>query len=130
MLDYATIGTNDFEKSVLFFDAVFAALGYQRAHDYSEQKIVAYGESAQADSLVWLCQPYNKQAATPANGSMLGFAAKTRAQVDAFHATALAHGGSCEGAPGLREAYGPNLYMAYIRDPLGNKFSAICKAAE
>jgi catechol 2,3-dioxygenase-like lactoylglutathione lyase family enzyme len=129
MLDYATIGTSDFEKSVPFFDAIFTALGYQRAHDYSEQKMVAYGESQEAGSLVWLCQPHNKLAATPGNGSMLGFTAKTRAQVDAFHAAALAHGGSCEGAPGLREAYGPNLYMAYIRDPLGNKFSAICKAA-
>jgi catechol 2,3-dioxygenase-like lactoylglutathione lyase family enzyme len=128
MLDYATIGTNDFDKSAQFFDTVFGALGYQRAHDYSEQKMVAYGASPQADGLVWLCQPHNKQTATPANGAMLGLTAKTRAQVDAFHAAALAHGGSCEGAPGLRDAYGPNMYMAYIRDPLGNKFSALCKA--
>jgi catechol 2,3-dioxygenase-like lactoylglutathione lyase family enzyme len=95
----------------------------------ANKKMVAYGESPQAQGTVWLCQPHNKQAATPANGSMLGLAAKTRAQVDAFHATALAQGGSCEGAPGLRDAYGPNMYMAYIRDPEGNKFSALCKAA-
>ncbi len=130
MIAYATIGTNDFEKSALFFDAVLGALGQQRTHDYSEQKILAYGESAQAPISVWLSQPYNKQPATPSNGSMLGFTAKTRAQVDAFHAAALAHGGSCEGPPGLREAYGPNMYLAYIRDPLGNKFSAMCTAAE
>jgi catechol 2,3-dioxygenase-like lactoylglutathione lyase family enzyme len=130
MVDYATLGTNDFEKSAVFFDAVLGALGHQRTHDYSENKMVAYGESPQSPISVWLCQPYNKQPASPGNGSMLGFVAKTRAQVDAFHAAALAHGGTCEGPPGLREAYGPNMYLAYIRDSQGNKFSAICKASQ
>jgi catechol 2,3-dioxygenase-like lactoylglutathione lyase family enzyme len=130
MLAYATIGTNNFQQSAQFFDAVFAALGAKRIHDYSENNMLAYGESADAPINVWLCNPYNKQAAIASNGSMLGFSAKSRAQVDAFHAAALAHGGVCEGPPGLREAYGPNIYMAYVRDPQGNKFSAICHAAE
>jgi predicted lactoylglutathione lyase len=54
---------------------------------------------------------------------MLSFVAQTRAQVDAFYAAGLANGGNSEGAPGTREAYGPDLYLAYVRDPMGNKFS-------
>ncbi len=45
-----------------------------------------------------------------------------------FDLAVFAHGGSCEGKPGLREAYGPNMYLAYVRDPMGNKFSAMCTA--
>jgi catechol 2,3-dioxygenase-like lactoylglutathione lyase family enzyme len=130
MIAYATIGTNNFEKSAQFFDAVLATLGHQRTHDYSEQKILAYAQSPESSIQLWLCQPYNKQPATVSNGSMLGFVAQTRAQVDAFHTTALAQGGSCEGPPGLRDAYGPNMYLAYIRDPEGNKFSAMCQAPQ
>jgi catechol 2,3-dioxygenase-like lactoylglutathione lyase family enzyme len=130
MIAYATIGTNDFEKSAQFFDAVLGTLGHQRTHDYSENKMLAYAQSPQSPISVWLCQPHNKQPASPGNGSMLGFVAQTRAQVDAFHAAALAHGGSCEGPPGLREAYGPDMYLAYIRDPQGNKFSAMCSTPQ
>jgi catechol 2,3-dioxygenase-like lactoylglutathione lyase family enzyme len=130
MLAYATIGTNDFKQSAQFFDALFATLGCKRIHDYSEQSMLGYGESEQAQITVWLTKPYNQEPATPGNGTMLSFSAQSRAQVDAFHAAALAHGGRCEGPPGLREAYGPNMYLAYIRDPLGNKLSALCRAAE
>ena len=55
---------------------------------------------------------------------------ETRAAVDAFHAAALARGGSDEGAPGLRPQYGPSFYAGYVRDPDGNKLNAVCYAAE
>jgi catechol 2,3-dioxygenase-like lactoylglutathione lyase family enzyme len=133
MIAYATIGTNTFEVSAIFFDAVFGALGYTRVHDYSDGGWIGYGSAAQKDdpsaSLAWLCKPINGAPASAGNGAMVSVAAKTRAQVDAFHAAALAHGGTSEGAPGLRDVYGPNMYLAYIRDPQGNKFSAICRAA-
>jgi catechol 2,3-dioxygenase-like lactoylglutathione lyase family enzyme len=133
MIAYATIGTNTFEASALFFDAVFGALGYTRVHDYSEGGWIGYGSASQKDdataTLVWLCKPFNGAPASAGNGAMVSVFAKTRAQVDAFHAAALAHGGASEGAPGLREAYGPNMYLAYIRDTQGNKFSAVCRAA-
>jgi predicted lactoylglutathione lyase len=57
---------------------------------------------------------------------MVSFLAESRAAVDAFHAAALAHGGTDEGAPGLRPQYGPTFYAAYIRDPDGNKLNAVC----
>jgi catechol 2,3-dioxygenase-like lactoylglutathione lyase family enzyme len=133
MIAYATIGTNTFEASALFFDAVFGALGYTRVHDYSEGGWIGYGSATQKEdpnaTLLWLCKPFNGSPASAGNGAMVSVFAKTRAQVDAFHAAALAHGGTSEGAPGLREAYGPNMYLAYIRDTQGNKFSAVCRAA-
>ncbi len=63
---------------------------------------------------------------TAGNGSMLAFAAPTRTAVDDFHRQALAHGGSDEGKPGLRP-YGENFYACYVRDPDGNKLSAVCQ---
>jgi catechol 2,3-dioxygenase-like lactoylglutathione lyase family enzyme len=133
MIAYATIGTNTFEASALFFDAVFGALGYARVHDYREGGWIGYGNAAQKEdpnaTLLWLCKPFNGAPASAGNGAMVSVVAHSRAQVDAFHAAALAHGGTSEGAPGLREGYGPNMYLAYIRDTQGNKFSAVCRAA-
>lgn len=128
MLGYATVGSTNFEASKTFFDAALGALGAMRTHDYGDW--IAYGDPAikddpQAQSL-WLTKtPFDKQPATVGNGSMVGLMAKSTAQVDAFHAAALAHGGTCEGAPGNREAYGPGFYVAYVRDPMGNKFSCV-----
>lgn len=134
MISYTTIGCSDFEHSRIFFDAALGALGYGLLHDYSEYGTVAWGDLSTADqphnAKLWLMKtPYDGKAASAGNGAMVGLVAKTRTQVDAFHAAALAHGGSCEGKPGLREAYGPNMYLAYVRDPMGNKFSAMCTAA-
>lgn len=61
------------------------------------------------------------------NGGMIAFRATSWQQVDQFHATALSHGGSSEGAPGLRPIYGANFYAAYVRDPDGNKLAAVCR---
>ncbi len=130
MFAYATIGSNDFDKSAQFFDAVMAALGFKRTHDYSEGGWLGYGEHAESSMSLWLCKPLNQQPASAGNGAMIGFQAATRAMVDAFHAAALANSGTSEGAPGLRDAYGPNMYIAYVRDPQGNKFSAVCRAPE
>jgi catechol 2,3-dioxygenase-like lactoylglutathione lyase family enzyme len=133
MISYATIGCSDFAYSKKFFDATLGALGYSLLHDYSEYGTVAWGDHANAtqshNSKLWLMKmPFDGNRASPGNGAMVGLIAKTRTQVDAFHAAALANGGSCEGKPGLREAYGPNMYLAYVRDPIGNKFSAMCTA--
>jgi catechol 2,3-dioxygenase-like lactoylglutathione lyase family enzyme len=71
-------------------------------------------------------RPYDRKAASPGNGAMVAYKAPTRAAVDAFHAAALAAGGSDEGAPGIREHYHPDYYGAYVRDPDGNKLCAVC----
>ena len=68
-------------------------------------------------------------AATIGNGSMVALDAESRADVDAFYKAALAHGGTDEGAPGLRPFH-ENFYAAYVRDPDGNKLSAVCERPE
>ena len=76
---------------------------------------------------LYLATPENGKAVTHGNGSMLAFKAPSRAAVDAFHAAAVANGGSDEGAPGVRGEYDPPFYGAYVRDPEGNKFCAYFK---
>ena len=58
---------------------------------------------------------------------MVALWAKSWREVEAFHASALAHGGTSEGAPGLRLAYNPDFYAAYVRDPDGNKLAVVCR---
>lgn len=70
--------------------------------------------------------PFNGQPAVPGNGVHIAFKVDSRDLVDAFHRTALEHGGTDEGPPGLRAHYHPNYYGAYVRDPDGNKLQAVC----
>jgi catechol 2,3-dioxygenase-like lactoylglutathione lyase family enzyme len=125
MLAYATIGALDMAASITFYDAVLGALGASRCHDGDD--FVGYRVGDESQPVLWICHPYDKQPARPGNGVMVGLQAPSRAAVDAFHAAALAHGGTSEGEPGLRD-YGPSIYLAYVRDPVGNKLSAVCHA--
>jgi catechol 2,3-dioxygenase-like lactoylglutathione lyase family enzyme len=58
---------------------------------------------------------------------MVGLVSHTWREVEEFHAAALAHGGACEGPPGLRTEYNPDFYAAYVRDPDGNKLAIVCR---
>ena len=127
MLSYITLGTNDLARAAHFYDPVLATLGHIRlTADASE---LGYGPPGADPIPLWVGLPYDGAPATRGNGSMICLAAPSRAAVDAFHAAALAHGGSDEGAPGLRR-YGPHFYACYVRDPDGNKLSAVCETAE
>ena len=95
---------------------------------HSGEGFCAYGEMG--GSQFWILPPHNKQPASVGNGSHTAFPAPDRAAVRAFHAAALANGGSDEGAPGLRPHYHANYYGAYVRDPDGNKIQAVCHRAE
>ena len=66
-------------------------------------------------------RPFNGQPASPGNGSMVAFQAENQSQVRELHGKALAAGGTDEGSPGFRASYGPRFYVAYLRDPQGNK---------
>lgn len=123
MLLYLTLGSNDLSRSKRFYDAVMPHVGLiLRAEEDAE---IGYGLPSDRIRL-WITKPYDGQAASFGNGTMPAFDAPTRAAVDAFHAAALAHGGSDEGAPGLRP-FGPSFYASYVRDPDGNKLSAVCE---
>ena len=126
MISYATFGLKDKAESLKFFEPVLGALGYQKFWEGETHIGFAVGGTPDGPGTIWLGSPYNGEAAVASNGSMIGLSAPSRAAVRAFHEAALANGGTCEGPPGIRELYGPNIYMAYVRCPIGNKFSAIC----
>lgn len=125
MFLYITLGTNDLPRAKIFYQAVMPTLGLTLHHDDPDE--IGYG-APDGRIQFWVGPPYNKEPATTANGSMPAFEAKTRAMVDAFHAAGLTAGGTDEGAPGLRP-YGPSFYACYLRDPDGNKLSAVCEIA-
>ncbi len=128
MIGYATFGARDQAASVKFFEAVLGALDYQLFYSNDTHAGFAPGGNPDKGGTVWVSAPFDGNMAQASNGTMMGFVAPSRAAVRAFHEAALANGGTCEGPPGVREAYGPDFYLAYIRDPVGNKLSAVCRS--
>jgi len=125
MISYVMIGTNDLARAARFYDAVMAALGHGRCSPDPDGTSISWGQDEPGQH-VTLSAPFDGGPAGAGNGTMLSLRAASRAQVDAAHAAALAHGGHDEGAPGLRPRYGPGFYAAYMRDPDGNKLNAVC----
>ena len=109
------VGSNDLEKSRAFYDETLGAVGVKRARDMEDRAFY------EGDGIRFIVlKPINGEAATSANGGTIGFPAPSPAAVDAFHAGALAKGGRSEGEPGERTQI-PGSYVAYVRDPDGNK---------
>ncbi len=125
-ISYITIGAAEIETAMAFYDPVMAALGLTRV--WRNGDWAGYGPQGDEHGVILLCAPFDGQPACPGNGMMIGLNADSPAQVDAFHAAALAGGGVCEGPPGLRPDYGEGHYLAYVRDPTGNKLSAFHRA--
>ena len=122
---HIVVGTNDIGKARTFYDKTLGALGLKRVMDLHENASI-WGADAPE---FMVTKPGNGQPCTFANGGTISFAAPSRAAVRAFHETALANGGSDEGAPGPR-SFTPTAYAAYARDPDGNKICTYCFAAE
>jgi catechol 2,3-dioxygenase-like lactoylglutathione lyase family enzyme len=119
---YLTLGTKDLAHATRFYDAALAPLGLiRRATEATE---VGYGLPEDRRTRLWITLPFDGKPATAGNGTMPAVVAPSQQAVRDFHAAALAHGGSDEGAPGLRP-YGPAFFAAYVRDPDGNKLSAV-----
>ncbi|PPU04633.1 VOC family protein [Xanthomonas arboricola] len=127
MLHHLSLGVRTIETSAAFYDAVLGALGYVRVWSNLEpgtlDQAVGYGRPGGEDSLALR----QRQAAKRAPGASfhLAFAASDAAAVDAFHLAALQHGGSCNGAPGLRPDYGDDYYAAFVIDPDGHYLEAV-----
>lgn len=126
MFGHITVGTNDLERAVRFYDAVMETLGQKRS--MSGDTLAAYGDRSGARFFVMT--PFDGAEATVGNGVHVAFAAPSAAHVDAFHAAALANGGTDEGPPGPRPHYHAKYYGGYVRDPDGNKLQAVCHDAE
>ncbi|MBS0475315.1 MAG: VOC family protein [Proteobacteria bacterium] len=126
MFSHVTLGTNDLARARPFWLAVMDVLGHQLLID--TEGFIAFGEATGPKTFIG--SPFDGAAARSGNGVHVAYVVPTRAQVDAFHAVALAHGGSDEGAPGPRPHYHPNYYGAYVRDPDGNKLQAVCHSAQ
>ena len=117
MIGYVTIGADDVEAALPFFDAVFGAIGGERK---SFDGWAFYGLKG-GEGNVGVCKPFDGQPARGGNGIMIAFLAPSRDAVRAAHAAGLANGGTDEGAPGFRPPDGKAFYGAYLRDPSGNK---------
>jgi catechol 2,3-dioxygenase-like lactoylglutathione lyase family enzyme len=118
MIGYVTLGTNDLARAAQFYDAIAAEMGTGRMMDFDT--FIAWGTPGGAAG-IGLTKPFDGNAASVGNGVMVALEAKDKDQVDRLHAIALAHGGTCEGAPGPR---GETFYAGYFRDPDGNKLNA------
>jgi predicted lactoylglutathione lyase len=117
MIGYVTLGTNDLKRAAKFYDELLALLGAKRAMEL--ETFIAWAEAPNTP-MVSVIQPFDKKPATVGNGVMVALAARSKEQVNAVHAKALALGGKDEGAPGPR---GDGFYAGYFRDLDGNKLN-------
>ena len=121
MFSHVMVGVNDLEVSKQFYDALLGTLGV--APGVANQNRYFYRG---AGGTFAISTPINGEPANHGNGSTIGFAAQSPEQVEAFHAAGVAHGGTtCENPPGFREGPVGRLYLAYLRDPDGNKLCAL-----
>ena len=126
MYSHTTLGTNDRARAEKFYDAIMAALGHPVL--FKTPKFIAYGTAT--GEKVFIVPPFDGKEARPGNGVHVAFKVDKRATVDAFHAAAMANGGTDEGKPGLRAHYHPNYYGAFVLDPDGNNVEAVCHRPE
>ncbi|KAF0178088.1 MAG: VOC family protein [Hyphomonadaceae bacterium] len=121
MFSHIMVGTNDLTRAKSFYDTLLGTLGIPPA-TVDRHRIFYITPTG----IFSVSQPINGAPATPANGGTIGFACSTTAQADAWHAAGVANGGTtCEEPPGVRDGPVGKLYLAYLRDPDGNKLCAL-----
>jgi len=124
MIGYVTLGTNDLPRAAQFYDALAQHFGVGRMMEFDT--FIAWGEMGGAPGIA-ATQPFDGEAASVGNGTMVALQVETPEAVQQIYDTAMAHGGSDEGAPGPRGDEG--FYAGYFRDPDGNKLNAFCMVA-
>lgn len=118
MIDHVSLRVQDFERALAFYRAALEPIGYQVVMEFSGA--AGLGAAGKADFWIMQSEP-------PINATHVAFASE-RELVDAFHAAAIAAGGSDNGAPGLRPEYHPHYYGAFIFDPEGNNVEVVSHA--
>lgn len=122
MFSHVFVGADDVEASKKFYDAALGAIGVPEGKTDPKGRVFYRTPTG----MFGLTKPIDGGAATPANGGTIGFACDTPEKVQAFHDAAVANGGkSIEDPPGWREGATGKLYLAYLRDPCGNKICAL-----
>ena len=122
MFSHIVIGANDLHASKIFYDAVLGALGIAPGTVDDKGRVFYRTKTG----VFAITKPINGEPACAANGGTIGFAADSPELADAWHAAGVANGGStCEEPPGVREGKMGKLYLAYLRDPAGNKICAV-----
>ena len=123
MFSHMMVGSNDLERSKRFYDALF---GKEAKRD--DKGRLSYGRRG---TVFMVGNPIDGEPATHGNGMTIGFSFDTPAEVDAWHAAGCAAGGTnCEDPPGFRENPFGTLYLAYLRDPDGNKLCGLHRPAQ
>ena len=121
MFSHIMIGTNDLERAKSFYDALLGTLDVPPAR-VDGHRIFYMTKTG----IFSVSKPINGEPASSANGGTIGFAAASPAQADAWHKAGVEAGGAtCEDPPGVREGSLGKLYLAYLRDPDGNKLCAL-----
>ncbi len=122
MFSHVMLGANDFDASKAFYDATLGALGAKSGFVDDQGRAIWMHDGG----LFLLTRPIDGEPATCANGGTVGFTCASPEMADAWHAAGVANGGtSIEDAPGVREGSGQRYYLAYLRDPAGNKLCAL-----
>ena len=122
IMSHISIGTNDFEKAIAFYDKVLATIGAKRVHDLSQYGAMAYGKQFPE---FWVGKPHDGKTAQVGNGTHFAFFASSKEQVHAFYNAALEMGATDDGAPGPRPHYGQQYYGCFLRDLDGHKIEAM-----
>lgn len=122
MFSHIMLGADDIAAAKKFYDATLGAFGIAPAITDDKGRAIYMTPTG----IFIITQPINGAPASCANGGTIGFAAKSPAEADAWHAAGLAAGGTaCEDPPGVRTGAMGSLYLAYLRDPAGNKLCAL-----
>ena len=125
MIAYVTVGADDIAQAKRFYSAFLHTLDYELKEGPEGLSYVLPVPPGQRPVLpdFYVKPTFDGRAASAGNGSMVAFEAHNQQQVRDLHSAALVAGGSNEGAPGFRDAYGPRFYVGYLRDPQGNKIA-------
>ncbi len=122
MFSHIMVGANDVQQSKVFYDAVLGALGYKPGVIDEKGRCFYMNKTG----VFAISEPIDGDNACHGNGSTIGFAAEDSSSADAWYAAGLANGGTaCEEPPGWRNGSLGKLYLAYLRDPSGNKICAL-----
>jgi catechol 2,3-dioxygenase-like lactoylglutathione lyase family enzyme len=126
MFSHITIGSNDIARTKVFYDAVLGSFGAKPATPDAKGRLMY----SHAGGRLLITKPLDGEPATGANGGTIGFALESPEAVDAWHKAGVENGGTtCEDPPGIRQGGAGPLYLAYLRDPDGNKLCGLHRMA-